>query len=107
LDMAKKMHNKQAELAKKMAMAKKQKIENQGENAEVGAVKEKFSDKEIKERNDRLRFEELLKKQSSSLNAVSSDGYLNKQQEEEEIDAYRKCHFLPIAIGPCIFVLCN
>ena len=53
---------------------------------------QKLSDEEIQERNDRLRFEELLKKGSANVfNDYSSGGYLNKQQEEEEIDAYRKC----------------
>ncbi|KAL7563005.1 hypothetical protein ACA910_013529 [Epithemia clementina (nom. ined.)] len=45
-----------------------------------------LSEKEIKERNDRLRFAELLKKSAASVwNDYSKDGYLNKQQEEEEI----------------------
>lgn len=53
-----------------------------------------LSDKEIRERNDRLRFEELLKKGTVHvMNDYSSDGYLNRQQEEDEIDAVRKCTF--------------
>ena len=87
--MAKKFRNKQAELAKKMEIAKKQKAEKEGLDQEpTKAVK--LSDKEIKEQNDRLRFDELLKSQSVSMNSISSDSYLNKQQEEEDIDAYRK-----------------
>ena len=89
MELAKKMRNKQAELAKKMALAKKQKDGVPGEAK--GVTKgEKLSAKEMKEKNDRLRFEELLQKQTTSLNSVSSDGYLNKQQEDEEIRAYSK-----------------
>jgi hypothetical protein len=42
---------------------------------------------EIRERNDRLRFAELLKKGS----AFGGNGieYLNRQQQDEEIDAFR------------------
>ena len=59
---------------------------------ETIAGRQKLTEREIRERNDRLRFEELLRKGSASvLNDYSSDGYLNKQQEEEEIDAFRKC----------------
>jgi hypothetical protein len=89
--MAKKMRNKQAELANKMALAREQKAQEEGADLQQGPeAEERLSSKEIKERNDKLRFEELLKKQSTSLNDVSSDGYLNSQQEEAEIDAYRK-----------------
>lgn len=82
--MVKKMRNKQAELLKKMAEAKEQKAQS-----DMGGG-ERLSDKKIKEQNDRRRFEEMLKKQTASLNDVSSDGYLSKEQEEAEIDAYRK-----------------
>jgi hypothetical protein len=91
LDMAKKMRNAQAELAKKMELAKKKQAGNQVDDQ--GSETERLTDKEVKEKNDRLRFEELLKKQSTSLNSVSSDGYLSKQQEEEEIDAFSKSDF--------------
>jgi len=54
----------------------------------IRAVKSRV---EIKERTDRLRFQEMLdKKGSVVLNDYSSEGYLIKQQEEEEIDAARK-----------------
>lgn len=72
--------NKQQELARKMALAKKQ---NQGQ----GGSKEKLSAKEIKERNDRLRFEQLLKTQSASVGGISDDEYLTPQQEEKELTA--------------------
>uniref|UniRef100_A0A7R9ZL38 DUF4174 domain-containing protein n=1 Tax=Craspedostauros australis TaxID=1486917 RepID=A0A7R9ZL38_9STRA len=84
LHMAKKLKNKQFELAKKLAEAKKQKAATDPKAA-------KLSKQEIKERNDRLRFEELLETRSgSTLNDYSSDGYLNREQEEEEINAARR-----------------
>lgn len=84
--MAKKMKNKQAELAKKMADAKNQ--AGGGTPVDDVSATAKLSAQEVKEQNDRLRFEELLKTQASSvLNDYSSDGYLNKKQEEEEIMA--------------------
>jgi hypothetical protein len=88
--MAKKMRNAQAELLKKMELAKKQQQGGNQVDDQGSAEKERLTDKEVKEKNDRLRFEELLKKQSTSMNSASSDGYLNKQQEEEEIDAFSK-----------------
>ncbi len=88
--MAKKIRNKQAELAKKMALAKEQNAQNEGVDPGSPHALERLSDKEMRERNDRLRFEELLRKQTASLNDISSDGYLSKLQEEADIDAYRK-----------------
>jgi hypothetical protein len=91
LDMGKKIRNKQADLAGKMASAKKQAAEKEGGvdlNIETGT--EKLTDKEMQDRNDRLRFEELLKTQPASMNDVASDGYLSKEQEEAEINAMRK-----------------
>lgn len=90
LGMAKKPRNKQAALAEKMALAKKQAAEKEGLGQTEKAGKEKLTDKEMRERNDRLRFEELLKNQPTSMNDVASDGYLNKQQEEAEINAMSK-----------------
>ena len=90
-----KTRNKQADLQRKLQLAKQQKQEQSGENEnaakEGGDNQEKpLSEKEIKERNDRLRFEELLKKEGAKvMNDYSSDGYLNRQQEEEEIQAAR------------------
>ena len=96
-----KAKNKQGLLKQKMEEAKRQNLDTT-ENAETTAGTQKLTDREIRERNDRLRFEELLKKGSSSvLNDYSSDGYLNKQQEEEEIDAFRKCYQLRVSIKLC------
>lgn len=89
LGMAKKMRNKQLELVKKMAMAKEQNLKQDGTMDDSKAV-DRLSDRELKEQNDRRRFEEMLQKQTASLNFVSSDGYLSREQEEAEIDAYRK-----------------
>jgi len=89
LGMAKKIRNKQAELAKKLAMAKEQNLKQDGAKADQrGGARQ--TDLEMKEINDRRRFEEMLDKQTASLNFVSSDGYLSREQEEAEIDAYRK-----------------
>jgi len=84
------MQNKQAELAKKLALAREQKALKEGIDLQGPEAEERLSTTEIKERNDKLRFEELLRKQSTSFNDVSSDGYLNAQQEEAEIDAYQR-----------------
>jgi hypothetical protein len=85
-----KAQNKQAALRQKMEAAKRQ---NQNSVSEISTEKSaSLSDVDIKERNDRLRFEELLKKGAANvLNDYGTDGYLNRQQEEEEIDAVRKC----------------
>jgi hypothetical protein len=78
--------NKQGDLKRKLEIAKKQ---NKGvENDEI----ETSSAQAVRERNDRLRFEELLKQSSASaavLNDFSADGYLTREQEEEEIHAAR------------------
>jgi hypothetical protein len=93
LGMAKSI-NKQADLMKKLQQAKQQAKESSGETDDESASSTentKLSAKEIKERNDRLRFKQLLETGGSSvLNDYSSDGYLNRQQEEEEISAARK-----------------
>jgi hypothetical protein len=84
--------NKQAELKRKMEIAKQQKEIDGEEVPVIDDVTEKTSltDIEIKEQNDRLRFQELLKRSASNvLNDYSSDGYLSKDQEEEEIEAAR------------------
>lgn len=93
LGMAKSI-NKQADLMKKLKEAKQQAKESSGETDDEPAPpaeKTKLSANEIKERNDRLRFQQLLEEGGTSmLNDYSSDGYLNRQQEEEEISAARK-----------------
>jgi hypothetical protein len=87
--------NKQADLAAKLAKAKAQRQQQEGGVASSGEgneeSKEVLSAEEIKKRNDRLRFEELLKRESATaMDAYSSDGYLSKSQEEAEITAVRK-----------------
>jgi hypothetical protein len=88
LNMAKsKSLNKQADLRRKMERVKQQKEE---EIVQSGMTIE-LTAQEIRERNDRLRFEELLKKEAGNvLNDYGLDSYLSKQQEEEEITAARK-----------------
>jgi len=84
--------NKQQDLKKKLELAKKQnKKEEDIVDDESKDQSGRLTDKEIKEQNDRLRFQEMLdKKGSIVLNDYGSGGYLNKQQEEEEINAARK-----------------
>ena len=100
--------NKQAELRRKMELAKQQKQQqesivtnndNHGNKTTTTTTNRTqlllLSDQELKEHNDRLRFEDLLKKSSSTIglnnnnnnDCYSSDGYLTKQQEEEELEA--------------------
>jgi hypothetical protein len=103
---AKKMRNNQAALAQKLALAKEQAKKEEGgggedddngttttnNNSQLNTKEtSRLSAAEIKEKNDRLRFEELLRTQASIvLNDYSSDGYKNQQQENEEIMAARK-----------------
>jgi hypothetical protein len=86
--------NKQADLMKKLKEAKQQAKESSGEVDDESEIPKKVSElsaQEVKERNDRLRFQQLLAEGGTSmLNDYSSDGYLNRQQEEEEISAARK-----------------
>lgn len=90
-----KMKNKQAELQRKMMLAKQQRAnEDDAESSsKAGEDKRRMTDQELKEMNDRKRFEELLNSQSASIGATdakSSENYLSEEQEEENIDAYRK-----------------
>jgi hypothetical protein len=97
---AKQMKSKQMELLKKLELAKQQKMEGDGEGdqvvkkekTEAGGKASRLSDQETKAQNDRLRFEELLQTQAGKVNSDESEGYLylNANQEEEEISAYRK-----------------
>jgi len=89
LDMAKKLRNKQAELMKKLSDAKKQK-QASGAAEETPKDAKKLSDKEMKEMNDRRRFDELLKSNAGAMGNIALDGYLTREQEEAEIEAYRK-----------------
>lgn len=88
-----KFKNKQAELQRKMMLAKQQAAQktNGGDDSITCDKKGRMSDEEVKEANDRKRFEELLNSHSASIGAEkSSDNYLTLEQEEETIDAYRK-----------------
>ena len=86
-----KARNKAADLARKMELARKEKDGTVDDDSSENSI-QKLSDAEIKKQNDRLRFEQLLQQESANvLNAYSRDGYLSKEQEEEEIEAVRKC----------------
>ena len=107
LFMGKKLQNRQAELQKKMMLAKQQKEQQQNNSADndnddkeidsSSKVDSRLTDEEIKEQNDRKRFDALLNSSSASIrmsvdadgNSVS-DNYLTIEQEDETIDAYRK-----------------
>jgi hypothetical protein len=78
-----KIKGKQADLKRKLDLAKQQKREAGGHTGD--------DSEEIKERNERKRFEQLLEREGSKmLNDYDSDGYLSIKQEEEEISAARK-----------------
>lgn len=83
--------NKQAELMKKMADAKKQReIEASGDVAPIVQPSEdkKLSDAEVKKMNDMKRFEQLLGSESTTMNYdIDGNNYKTQQQEEEELDA--------------------
>lgn len=85
-----KLRNKQAELQRKMALAKQQAAQKASESDDGKGGKARMTDEELKEANDRKRFDELLNSQSASIGAKSSDSYLTQEQEEENIDAFRK-----------------
>ncbi len=79
--------NKQADLMKKMQQAKEEREEKQPEE------KKELSDEEIKERNDRKRFEELLNREGVTANNYDygvGDNYLTKEQEEEDMTASQR-----------------
>jgi hypothetical protein len=80
---SKSLNNKQAALRQKMEQAKRQ-------NEKEAESSRSLSDEEIRQRNDRLRFEELLQKGAAAINSSDDGGYLSRKQEEEEIDAFRK-----------------
>jgi hypothetical protein len=82
-----KARNKQADLLRKMEIARQQK---EGDTTDENAPQslQSLSNAEIKKQNDQKRFEQLLKQESSNvLSAYTRDGYLSKEQEEEEISA--------------------
>ena len=94
-----KLRSRQAELQRKMKLAKEQAREKQ---SSVTASDLRLTDEEMKEQNDRKRFDDLLKSSSTSITAANgdiSDNYLTDAQEEETIDAYSKLFFFsPVSI---------
>jgi hypothetical protein len=86
--------NKQAALRHKLEQAKQQNFEQQKQNTTTSlSVSSGYplSEKEIRERNDRLRFEELLQKKGGAfIDSENDKEYKSRQQEDDEIDAARK-----------------
>jgi hypothetical protein len=100
-----KFRNKQAELQKKMMLAKQQAAQRANEGDDESSPKAdkqkmRMTDEEQKEANDRKRFEGLLNSHSASIGASekSSENYLSQEQEEENIDAYRKCFLVFLSL---------
>jgi len=91
-----KFRSRQAELQKKMMLAKKQGAKERQKNDDSSEVDSRLTDAEIKEQNDRKRFEELLNSNTAASMSIAnggnslSDNYLTTEQEEETIDAYRR-----------------
>jgi len=91
-----KFRNRQAELQKKMVLAKQQAAKERENNNDSSGVDSRLTDEEIKEQNDRKRFEKLLKSNTAATMSIAngdssmSDNYLTVEQEEETIDAYRQ-----------------
>lgn len=96
-----KLRSRQAELQRKMKLAKEQAREKQ---SSATASDLRLTDEEMKEQNDRKRFDDLLRSSSTSIAAANgdiSDNYLTDAQEEETIDAYSKLFFFffsPVSI---------
>jgi len=86
-----KRRNKQAELMKKMELAKKQKQEREGDGKgeqDATSASTKMTSDEIKARNDRKRFDELLNRESvTHMSELGGGSYLTSKQEEEDMDA--------------------
>jgi len=90
-----KLRNKQAELQRKALLARQKAAEKADSSSpsEGGEKKIRMTDEELKAMNDRKRFKELLSMNSASISSGDdelSDNYLSQEQEEENIDAYRK-----------------
>jgi hypothetical protein len=84
--------NRQGDLLKKLEIAKEQARQRQLSGDEPGGDKGKtiyqLTDEEIKIRNDRKRFEELLKSEAAtSYDMETTSVYKTIQQEEEEMNA--------------------
>lgn len=82
----------QAGLQRKLELAKQQQKnpDEAGDDVADDETPKALTAEQIKERNDRKRFEQLLQREGSkSLNNYNSDGYLSRDQEEEEITAAR------------------
>ena len=84
--------NKQAELMKKFDDAKRRREMNEAGLSEEEISKETkvtLSVEEIKERNDKKRFEELLNRETNFIGGddLSGTNYMTRKQEEENANA--------------------
>lgn len=80
--------NKQKDLAAKMAEAKRQRELDEGGGAATVAEEEKeMTSAEIKARNDKQRFSDLLENSMSGGGDLDKGYYLTEQQEDENADA--------------------
>lgn len=87
--------NKQAELMKKFDDAKRRREMNEAGLSEEEISKETkvtLSVEEIKERNDKKRFEELLNRETNFIGGddLSGTNYMTRKQEEENANAYKR-----------------
>ncbi len=95
--------NKQGDLLKKMEEARKQREMTEGNGSSDASFPDgdnakskgkRISDEELKRENDMKRFEQLLNRESATINYdLDSANYMTKQQEEEEIDAGCKLEY--------------
>jgi len=77
----------------KQQTAQKTNVGDARTSSKTGEENMRMTDEELKEVNDRKRFEELLNSHSASIGAddgIESESYLSQEQEEENIDAYHK-----------------
>lgn len=85
--------NKAADLAAKMAKAKKQRESAAGETSTIedgGGSNKNLSAAEIKLRNDKQRFADMLDNSMSGGGGIDKGYYLTEQQENENADAVCK-----------------
>ena len=104
--------NKAADLAAKMAEAKKQRelaeAESGGETTieDEGSSSKNLSAAEIKLRNDRQRFADMLDNSMSGGSGIDKGYYLTEQQENENADAVCKYILLLFILFGGVFIDC-
>ena len=96
--------NKAADLAAKMAEAKKQRELAEGETTiedESKGSSKNLSAAEIKLRNDRQRFADMLDNSMSGGSGIDKGYYLTEQQENENADAV--CKYILFNSLRCVY----